>query len=299
MKTKTFLLFIAFALILSSCSQSISIMNYSSENYVSLCNYQCITVEKTYLEISYSEVESIIETELSANEIYTPVLARSIPEPDDIVLLSVDEKKEYYFVGSDYYSEELEQALLSMHINETQTLETKIGTFAKVKLEGIYRHTQTSDTDIVLGHYGYDSFEELSAFIRQRAREEILSNYALDIILEQSKVFALPEELKYQLTLDIQTSKDYILEEYATFEEYLEENAITEEEFEEQIASWYYEPMIYKAILDAEGVAITDADLNLYQDENQLVECDQYEIYSQLAQQKVREILLSTVQITE
>lgn len=274
-------------------------MNYISADYVVLNDYRSISVKEDYLQITDDNVNSIVSMELSADEVYIPVTENNAPQDEHILLVSINGNQQYYLWDNNQYPEKMDVQLKSMQVGETKTISGENGISYVVELLEIYRYATIEDTAFVLSYYDCSSMEELSDFIRKRASQEILFNYALDIIFENTSIISLPAELENQLTLDIQTSKDYILEEYATFEEYLEENAITEEEFEEQIASWYYEPMIYKAILDAEGVAITDADLNLYQDENQLVECDQYEIYSQLAQQKVREILLSTVQITE
>lgn len=299
MKTKISVFLILLVLSLSSCAQSLSVMNYSSANYVALYDYRQISVEKDYLEIPDSDVETIIEMELSTNEIYAPVTERSFPIEDDIVLLSIDGVQEYYILGCGSYPADLEKNLLQLSIGDSQKLKTDNESFQLVELVGIFRQAQASDTALVLAYYDCGSLDEVNAFIRQRASQEILYNYALDIIFENTGILSLPPEIEHRLMLDIQSSKEYILQEYATFEDYLAENEMTETEFEEQVASWYYEPMIYKAILDAEGVTVTDADLIRYQEENQLEEYDLYEVYNQFAQQKVREILASVVEITE
>ena len=185
-----------------------------------------------------------------------------------------------------------------MSVGESRNLEVADGVFTDVTLVGIYRTASIDDLDFILDYYGYSSFDELEKFIRSRATDEIVFNYAYDLIWDNSAMLKIPPELEQQISLDITNYHEQITQQGISFEDYLSENDMTNEDFESSIISGYYDLMLYKAILDREGTEIDSKDIENYKIEmDNSEDFDNYDIYRLLAEAKVRDILTSKVKI--
>lgn len=297
-KITCFIISFIFLFLLFGCLNDSSIMSFDSNRYIRLYDYSSESIDYNYTQISDEDVESIILMELSVNESYVEVRNKKSPEINDIVLISIDGEEEYYTLGNEQYSEKFDEQLKSIKVG--QEIRTTIidDTVYRVKLIGIYRFAEINDTEFILDYYRLSTFTELETFIRNRAYNEIIFNDVFDKIVEQSAVIDYPEEIKRQIKSDIIIAKKQVLEKYKSFEAFLKENAMSEDDFNNQIANKYYELMLYKAILDNEGYEITKLDIERYKTDNSISnEYNYYDIYEQVAYEKVRDILISKVKI--
>ncbi|MBQ7296421.1 MAG: hypothetical protein IJW86_09565 [Clostridia bacterium] len=282
---------------LSGCDNTITIMNYNSDSFIDLYNYNSISVDYEYIQITQEDIKNIIETELSVKEAYIEIPDKQKPNVDDIALISIDNGLEYYFIGSERYSEDFDKELLQMCVGETKQVNLFEDNLSAVKLISIYRLATIEDTDFILKYYNRSDINELNSFIKERASKEITFNYSYEIICENSSIIKIPNEIQTQINSDIKSYYKEILEYYSNIEEFFDEENITKEEFEESIATNYYEMMIFKAIMDNENITITQKEIDDYRNENGMNEYSDYDIYRELAYSLVREILMKRTQI--
>ncbi len=269
-------------------------MNFNSEDYVELYDYSVLSVDYEYTQITYEDIEKIIETEMSINEAYVEIKERKKAEIDDILLISVNGTEEYYFAGSNAYSEEFDNILLSMETGESKTVDNDILGTVNLCLHGIYKTATMADMEFILNYYNRSSFEELETFIRDRAEEEIIFNYAFDMICKNSVVIGFPQEMQKQIDVDIKNGKEKVLQQYTNFDVFLEDSGMTIDEFEDNIASYYFDIMIYKAILDKNNIELTQDDISEYRKNHLTDEYTDYDAFKELAYIKVRDILVET-----
>lgn len=294
--TNSLIILLLSTFLITSCAHN-GFLDYNSNNYLQLYDYKSITCDYEYTQITLDDITTIIETEMSVNEAYIKINSRNKIEPDDIVLLSIDGNPEYYFIGSESYSKCFDKSVSEMSINESKNISTENFGVCDVKILGIYRSATIDDIDFILSYYNFSTFEELENFIRNRAYEEIIFNYAYDIIFENSSLISFPAEIENQIILDEKIYKDQILQHYSNFEDYLSEFEMTEEDFHKTISSTYYEIMLYKSILDRENIEISMEDISNYKNENKLYDYSDYEIYKEMAHTIVWDILISSVTI--
>lgn len=282
---------------LSACSNTTTIMDYNSDEFINLYDYNSICIDYDYIQITEKDIESIIETELSVNEAYIEISNKTNPDIDDIVLISINGYYEYYFVGSKSYTECLDTELLKMNVGDLIKINIFGSDLSIIELKGIYRVATIKDTDLILDYYGCSNMNEVYTFIKARAAEEITFNYSYEIICENSFVIKMPNEIQAQINSNTKSHYEEILEYYPNFEEFLKEQNITKEEFKDSISANYYEMMIYKAILDKESIVITQDEINNYRSENKLNDYSDYDIYKELAYLLSRDILVNKTQI--
>lgn len=288
----TLFILVLFILFQTGCSKNDSLMNFNSKNYVTLYDYQSECINYDYTLITEEDVKNIIITEMSVNEVYIEIKNRDYCQINDIVLISINDNNEYYIISGEESTKVFENSLLHTKINQSFQMDNS----DIVTLIGIYRQAEISDMDFILQYYRFSTYNELEKFIRNRASDEIIFNYVYDKIIKESKVFAYPNEINNQICDDIEKYKVEILTRYGSFEYFLKEKNMTEEEFNNQIASSYYDIMIYKAILDNEGYKIKRSDIKKHIN-NLTDECNYFDIYKEIAYEKVREILISKTQV--
>lgn len=300
-KSILFISFIVFVLpIMCSCNTDKTFMCYDSEKYVNLYDYSKEVVSADYLEITDEDVKMIVEAELSTNEIYIENTSRTKAENGDILSLNVDGELQYYFLGDENNSEEVEQKLINSSVGESINLETSSGANVPAIVCGIYRTATIDDDEFILNYYGYSNWDEFESFIRNRASNEIIYNLLFDKISKESKILKVPKEIQIQIEKEIEQSTFQILQNYYCLEDYLNDNGISYEEFESSISQYYYELMIYKAILDHENLTVTVADINQYRLNNSIDNnYSDYYIYQQLASEMARQKLVDAVKITK
>lgn len=298
MKKLFFTLFIVLLVFsLFSYGKSNSIMNYDSSEYVNLYDYSSISTTYKYTQISNEDIKNIIETELSINEAYIEITNKTKPNIGDIVLIAIDDYFEYYFIGSGTHNTQLDNNLIKMNIGDSTKIEIWDSTLSVVELKGIYRLATIKDINFILEYYNCSSSKELDAFIKARASDEIIFNYAYDIICEKSEIIKTPHEIQLKIDSDIKDYYKEISEYYSTIEDFFKEQNITKEDFENSIVANYYEMMLYKAIMDNENISITKKDIHNYRLEHRTTEYSDYDIYRELAYSYTREILIKKTQI--
>lgn len=291
------LLFYCFFILLSGCVNDNSLMSFDSSKYVELYDYSSESIDYSYTQITDEDVEAIILMELSVNEAYIEITDKEYPETNDIVHISVNGENQYYILGSGQYSKGFDNQLQKTKTGRTLNAEI-LNDKNNVTLMGIYRMAEIEDMDFILNYYNLKTYSELEDFIRNRAYFEIIFNEVFDKIIEKSTVFDYPEEIRKQIETDINFNKKRILEKYDSFESFLKTNELSEDDFKNQITAEYYELMLYKAVLDKEGFVITKSDINKYvADKNISDNYNYYDIYEQIAYEKVRNILISKVNV--
>lgn len=222
------------------------------------------------------------------------VANRNTVEPNDIVLLNINGESEYYTLGSEDYGEAFDKKVLTSE-KGSKFIQTVQNEKMNIEIAGIYRFATVEDREFVLDFYGYTNYSELEKFLKKRAQNEILYNYALQYIENNSKIKKRPKEISDQIENTLKIYKAKIEESSMTFEEYCKQNDITKDEFKQNILNDYNELMIYKAILDNENIKIGKEEIKEYA--KQYNENDEYMAYFVLAENKLKTILPTKVKI--
>ncbi len=290
-----FVLFAVLSVMFSGCSNNTNeIMTYDSKEYVDLFNYSDLKVDEDFIKVSQDDINQIIETEISSSQTYIEVSDRTSVNKEDILLLSVDGEEEYYILGTDDYGEDFDNKLLSA--NKGDEIKAQIDTQNyKVKILGIYRYVTVNDRDYILKYYGYEDYNELISFLKKRAQNEILFNYVIQKVEENSEIKKHPKEIQIQIEKTLTKTEDEIKKYYSSIDEYCKENDISKEDFENGIAYNYQELMIYKAILENENQQITIKEISEYVNDD----TDEYMAYFDVCENKLRQILPQKVKINK
>ncbi|MDO4364186.1 MAG: hypothetical protein Q4C99_06630 [Clostridia bacterium] len=287
------ILLVIFGAVFGGCSNnSNDIMMYNSKEYVDLFNYSDLEVNRDFIKVSQDDINQIIETEMSSSQTYIEVLDRTSVNKEDILLLSIDGEEEYYILGTDDYGENFDNQLLSANTGDELNAQIDNQDY-KVKILGIYRYVTVNDRDYILKYYGYEDYNELISFLEKRAQNEILFNYVVQKVEENSTIKKYPKEIEQQIEKTLSDTENEIKKYYSSVDEYCTENDISKEDFENGIAYNYQELMIYKAILDNENQKITDEDISDYANDD----TDEYVAYFDACENKLRQILPQKVRI--
>lgn len=288
-------LFAVLSVIFNGCSNNANeIMTYNSKEYVDLYNYDNLEVDEDFIKISQDDINQIIETEMLSSQTYIEVSNRTSVDKDDILLLSIDGEEEYYILGTDDYGENFDNKLLSA--NTGDELNTQIDNQDyKVKILGIYRYVTVNDRDYILKFYGYEDYNELILFLKERAQNEILFNYVIQKVEENSTIRKYPKEIEKQIEKTLLKTESEIKKEYSSVDEYCKEAGVSKEDYENGIAYNYQELMIYKAILDNENQEITTGEINKYINDD----TDDYTAYFDACENRLRQILPQKVKINK
>ncbi len=290
-----FVLFAVLSVMFSGCSNNTNeIMTYDSKEYVDLFNYSDLKVDEDFIKVSQDDINQIMETEISSSQTYIEVSDRTSVNKEDILLLSVDGEEEYYVLGTDDYGEDFDNKLLSA--NKGDEIKAQIDTQNyKVKILGIYRYVTVNDREYILKYYGYEDYNELISFLKKRAQNEILFNYVIQKVEENSEIKKHPKEIQIQIEKTLTKTENEIKKYYSSVDEYCKENDISKEDFENGIAYNYQELMIYKAILENENQQITIKEISEYVNDD----TDEYMAYFDVCENKLRQILPQKVKINK
>lgn len=253
-RINSFVLAIILLVTLCSCNEKKQIditsyfqkFNFESLEYVELCNYKNISVSSDYVKVSDSDIITVIEMDM---EYYDCMKSTELtfPEEDFYVFLRIDDiknhssREQYYLFGSEEFGEQFESTLKDTEVNEYFFAEIE-GIESKITNMGIFEPATVEDEKMVLDFYKLESMNAVYEHIRQKTRTNIIFNYMMDIILENSTIVSLPSE--------ISTSYD----EYS--------------------ASFWNDILIYKAILEKEGKELTisefEEEVNIASQENNI-----------------------------
>lgn len=290
-----FALFAVLSVIFNGCSNNANeIMTYNSKEYVDLYNYDNLEVDEDFIKISQDDINQIIETEMLSSQTYIEVLNRTSVDKDDILLLSIDGEEEYYILGTDDYGENFDNKLLSANTGDELNAQIDNQDY-KVKILGIYRYVTVNDRDYILKFYGYEDYNELILFLKERAQNEILFNYVIQKVEENSTIRKYPKEIEKQIEKTLLKTESEIKKEYSSVDEYCKEAGVSKEDYENGIAYNYQELMIYKAILDNENQEITTGEINKYINDD----TDDYTAYFDACENRLRQILPQKVKINK
>lgn len=290
-----FALFAVLSVIFNGCSNNANeIMTYNSKEYVDLYNYDNLEVDEDFIKISQDDINQIIETEMLSSQTYIEVLNRTSVDKDDILLLSIDGEEEYYILGTNDYGENFDNKLLSANTGDELNAQIDNQDY-KVKILGIYRYVTVNDRDYILKFYGYEDYNELILFLKERAQNEILFNYVIQKVEENSTIRKYPKEIEKQIEKTLLKTENEIKKEYSSVDEYCKEAGVSKEDYENGIAYNYQELMIYKAILDNENQEITTGEINKYINDD----TDDYMAYFDACENRLRQILPQKVKINK
>lgn len=289
MKKISILCFILVIIIVfSSCSKNVQIMNYNSNDYVDLYDYDNIVIPSNYLNITQDDTEQIVLIELSSNDAYVPVAKRNIVKDEDIILLEIEQEKFYYFVGTNSLSADFDKKVIGSKIGDFISSNNELGDFT-AKVVGIYRNATIKDENFILNYYGYSNKNDLYDFLKDRAKNEVYYNYVVQKIEENSTIKNIPKELQVESEYDIKNLKQELKASGVLFDDYLKNNNISENELYDGFLSFYKKCMIYKAILENENITISNQEIKEKLKES---DANKYEIYIDIAEQKLRNVFV-------
>ena len=275
------------------------------EDYVTLGEYQNLTVEEEpKAEVTEEDVDSYIERQLINN--YDPVEVtedRAVQENDTV---NIDytgyldgeafdggsAQGQDLLIGSGSFIDGFEDGLIGHKKGETVSLDLTFpedyspnpdlagqAVVFEVTINSISEPAQLTD-QWVAANTDYSTAEEYrnaqKESLVQQTDNEYESQVKSDLIqqvTENSEIKDYPEEALKDLKTDIETQMDnlYTSTYGVSLDEYLESQGISQEEadqsFDETAKSYLSQYMITQAILDAEGITLTEADYEKALDE--------------------------------
>lgn len=275
------------------------------EDYVTLGEYQNLTVEEEpKAEVTEEDVDSYIERQLINN--YDPVEVtedRAVQENDTV---NIDytgyldgeafdggsAQGQDLLIGSGSFIDGFEDGLIGHKKGETVSLDLTFpedyspnpdlagqAVVFEVTINSISEPAQLTD-QWVAANTDYSTAEEYrnaqKESLVQQTDNEYESQVKSDLfqqVTENSEIKDYPEEALNDLKTDIETQMDnlYTSTYGVSLDEYLESQGISQEEadqsFDETAKSYLSQYMITQAILDAEGITLTEADYEKALDE--------------------------------
>lgn len=252
---------------MTSCS---NIETYGEENCINLCDYRNIEIDKEYLSISSEEVNMIISMDFSSNDYYK-VTDKKIVEMNDVVMLDIYSENDsfcyeniYYEVGSFDLSDDFDKQLLGKKANSKNIYSITVNEISieiDVTLKGIYELGDATNEEDILNYYGYDSLAEVIEFIEKRAAEEILYNYMLNYVFENSKINYFPKSIENKITQYLNELNKQAASNKMSLDKFLEQSGTNTENVKNEIYNYYYEILVCEAVLNKENIAVTDNDI--------------------------------------
>ena len=204
--------------------------NFKAMDYVELCDYRNIKVDSAFIDVSDSDVVTVIEMDM---EYYDCMKAidLSFPEEDNYVLLRIvdlgnnETSEMYYLIGSDEFGSQFETILKKTGINKS-FIAVIDGTESEITNMGFYEPATIEDEEMILDFYQLESMNEVYEYIRNKTRANIIFHYMMDTILENTTITGLPPAVS-----------DF---------------------YDDYSASFWNDIIIYKAILEEEGKELAE-----------------------------------------
>ena len=270
-KEKLVFLIIILCIALGGCqdNKGRAALDINALKYVDLADYKNLYISSDYTYISSEDVENIINWDMTSSDSFIEVTTRDTVKDDDIVLLTLmnaDETTSMFYELDDEETFKDNDVFRGRKIGDIITVEYMgFGnnyTPILVRVDAIYRWPEISDEEFLLEYYGLDTMQDLYDFIKKRASNEIVYNYMWEMILEESTVTHWPSTI----TKLIKESTSDLRKEAAALnksvDEYLQSVGFASySDYIELKYSYYTEYIIAKAILDSEGVVITDSNI--------------------------------------
>lgn len=268
-------------------------------DYVELCDYSSINISYDELVMTEEEVEAEIASIQATNKEYVTDAGEVLANGDRINLDYVGSVDGVEFeggstggagteitLGSAGYIPGFEEQLVGRKVGESfdinvtfpedygkEELEGKDAVFA-ITLNGVYREAPLTD-EYIQENYGdvASTVEEYKQHLRDTSVETKLETYAMDFVMENSKVNSYPEKyIKVQKGILKDAELD-MLQMYAdagmplSWKDYLEQSrGISESEFEAELRINAEEltrkELILQAIFEQEGMVISNEEVN-------------------------------------
>lgn len=217
----------------------------------------------------------------------------------------------YYEIGSFALSDDFDGQLIGKKSNSSDIYNITIDNDVieiNITLKGIYKLAESTSKEDILKFYGYKSLEEVMNFIRKRAADEILYDYMMNYVLENSDIKYFPKAVENNVSKAISELDKEASKEKQSLSDYLQQNNTTLENIKNEMYNYYFEILVCEAILYDENMILTNDDIKNKIKQIALEnEMDEYEIYNyyteddiyyQVLNDKVRSILISYAIIT-
>ena len=281
----------------AGCGSHAAIMAFDAETYVKLYDYDGFVIPFEETQLSEEDVKSIISTEMSVQEAYVAVSGRTEPQTGDILQLQVNGDTVFYTLGLDDADQNADACLYNTRVGETIETDFYDLKHAELTVKGIYRPAEIeNDLDFILAHYGYKTYDELNAFIRERAYSEIIYNYVYEAVCDNSSIISYPKEIQNAISESIETFSEGMEQSSSSEGDPAADGQMTPEDLTASVESFYQELMLYKAILDKENITVTQEEIDRAMSENSI---GAYEAYYQIAYEKAREALISAAVVQD
>ena len=296
----------------------ISDFNFSAENadkIVNIYDYKTIHLPLNYVQVSNQDIETVINNDLSYYEQYKQ-LNKNIVEKDDVVLLQTKSNDKdyclenyYYTVGSADCGEDFDSSITGAKINDSIVTTVYKNVELTVKIKGIYTFATFKDTDIVCSYYKMDNMDDVYRMIEERTKNEIISNYMYERILENSYFLSSPSVVDTYLKNYISEIKKEAQREGISIEEFARQKSGTS--LNDMLAyrrQYYNEIILMNVILAKENKSISINDLDnsikLTARENELSENEVSEkyiedVYYNLLYKKTKEAIVGYIIIDQ
>lgn len=274
MKFKNTILFLLglISFVIQSCGNSHNVFedfDFSTSQYVNLCEYRDIEIDNEMLIITEEDIETIVNLDFSNNEIYKKIQNRTVIYDGDIISIELTSVKNnynkeeiYYVVGSEDFSKEFDMSIIGTHVSEKKEVKLD-GSKYNMLITGIYEPANYNDKEMVLSFYGFTNIEEVKEYVIKKARKNIIYNYKMDKILNDSTIDTYPSIIEYYVSIEMEKLRLKTKEEKTDTEKYVKVNyGMSIEEVEQQFYNYYFELMIAKAVLEEENISISEKEFN-------------------------------------
>lgn len=330
--------------VLSADTRIVSVGADDMDKYITLGEYMNLEVNKEIADVTDEDIELQIETTMSSSAEEVTDESQAVQEGDIVNINYEGTKDGVAFdggtaegydltIGSGSFIDGFEDGIIGMKKGETKDLNLTFpenygneelngqAVVFKVTVNSIRRTPELTD-EWVKANTESDSIDAYKESVRKEleesnatAAETTALNNAWNMVIEASEVKEYPQEDMDGAIAEYEKNLQYYADQQEmTADEFLEAQGMTQEEFDEQ-SQQYAEYMIkqnlvVQAIMDAEGINLTDEDSQAAADElvtnysaeslADLVEQYGQETVSQtIASMRVSEFVMSNAKVTE
>lgn len=276
------------------------LLDVEYSDYVKLCEYKGIEVDKVIFDVSDDEVSEQIEMQMYEYVTYDEITDRGIESGDYVVLdyeAKLDGKasddysgeQEEILVGEGFFYPEVEEALIGMKSGEKKNVElTLTEDFAEEGDEGktlsldvtvdeiTEENVPEFNDEFVKENTEYDSIEQYNEVTKEELRESKEEEYKneavssiMEYLVENSTFDGYPEELYTQCEEYFDSENESYAAMYGMeVEEFLELMGYDEEARKESIQESVNYELVIGAIAHAEGIDCSTDEIKKYVEDN-------------------------------
>lgn len=276
------------------------LLDVEYSDYVKLCEYKGIEVDKVIFDVSDDELSEQIEMQMYEYVTYDEITDRGIESGDYVVLdyeAKLDGKasddysgeQEEILVGEGFFYPEVEEALIGMKSGEKKNVElTLTEDFAEEGDEGktlsldvtvdeiTEENVPEFNDEFVKENTEYDSIEQYNEVTKEELRESKEEEYKneavssiMEYLVENSTFDGYPEELYTQCEEYFDSENESYAAMYGMeVEEFLELMGYDEEARKESIQENVNYELVIGAIAQAEGIDCSTDEIKKYVEDN-------------------------------